>query len=388
MGTEENGKTIKNLNKEYASRLWALIRKQAEWFNSDAAPAIASATLPPQKFKYQWVLNTLFIIPYLLVAVFLFSFFWDFEGIGFTVAGNTFEMQGILRMLSISGLIGFLTNWVAITMLFKPTLKRPIFGQGLIPAQKERIVYRLATAVAEDLINPELIKHKIRESQVIATYREKTTLYVKNIIDDADFRQDLKTLLINYVDEMIADPDVRAKIASTVLAQIDEAVADNFMEKYALKAYSFIKGQEMQNLIEDALHKLPQGVEKGLDRIDLFLDGLPQTLDRHSHHIEEVVTSLLYKLVNQLDVQALVEDNLRQYDEQKLERLIKNASNEQLKYIQYLGAVLGTFGGFIIWEPVASLSVLLLIALAGISIDTIIFRVRNNKTAHIKNQHK
>lgn len=385
MGKEENGKTVKNLNKEYAARLWTLIRNQAERFTAAATPAVAPAALPPQKFKYQWVLNSLFVIPYLLAAVFLFSFFWDFEGISFSVAGKAFQMQGILRMLSISGLIGFLTNWVAITMLFKPTLKRPILGQGLIPAQKERIVFRLANAVAEDLINPELIKQKIRESQVIATYRERTTVYIKNIIDDADFRHELKTLVFNYVDEMIADPDVRAKIASSVLAQIDEAVADNFMEKYALKAYSFIKGQEMQNLIEEALQRLPQGVEKGLDRIDLFLDSLPQTLDRHSHHIEEVVTSLLYKLVNQLDVQALVEDNLRQYDEQKLEKLIKNASNEQLKYIQYLGAVLGTFGGFIIWEPVASLSVLLLIAIAGISIDTIIFRMRKKQNRSNQN---
>ncbi|TVR33239.1 MAG: DUF445 domain-containing protein, partial [Balneolaceae bacterium] len=34
---------------------------------------------------------------------------------------------------------------------------------------------------------------------------------------------------------------------------------------------------------------------------------------------------------------------------------------EQLKTIQYLGAVLGTIGGFVIWQPLLSLSVLAVI---------------------------
>ena len=79
----------------------------------------------------------------------------------------------MLKVLTISGLIGFMTNWVAIKMLFRPTYKRPILGQGLIPAQKDRIAYRLARAVSEDLINPEMIKKKIQESQAISRYREK-----------------------------------------------------------------------------------------------------------------------------------------------------------------------------------------------------------------------
>jgi len=69
----------------------------------------------------------------------------------------------------------------------------------------------------------------------------------------------------------------------------------------------------------------------------------------------------LNRLVNQLNVHELVEENLRKYDEQKLENMIRNATNEQLKTIQYLGALLGTIGGFVIWEPILSMSVLVLL---------------------------
>jgi len=168
---------------------------------------------------------------------------------------------------------------------------------------------------------------------------------------------------------MVAQPEVRANIAESIIHQIENNIEENSFEKVALKAYSFIKGQEMQSLVEDALTKLPGGVEKGLDKLDSFLDTLPDKIETHSSAIENIVTSLLYKLINQLDVHALVEDNLRQYDEQRLEKLIKNASNDQLQYIQYLGAVLGTLGGFIIWKPIGSLLLLMLIISITLGLD-------------------
>ncbi|MFN1833820.1 DUF445 domain-containing protein [Balneola sp. MJW-20] len=352
---------IKQKNKEYATQLWDLLKDQIEKHSNKEVLSYEGIEPPRFETTHKWLLILLYSIPYFLVLVFGFSFYWDFEGFSTSLFGYSLNFEGILRILSISGLIGFLTNWLAITMLFRPSQKRPILGQGLIPAQKDRIAYRLARAVSEDLINPEIIKRKIHESQIISRYREKATEYVRSIIDDPGFRSELKSLLVSYVDEMIADPSVRANIAETLLMQIEEAVEENSFEKVALKAYSFLKGQEMQDLVEDALTKLPTGIEHGLDKMDTYLDDLPDKINDHSDTIEQVVTTLLHKLINQLDVQALVEDNLRQYDEKRLERLIKNASNDQLKYIQYLGAILGTFGGLIIWEPIVSIIVLTII---------------------------
>lgn len=379
MTKEPNSNTIKEQTKQYGRQLWDLIQTQVQK-HGGSEETIPDKYIPPKKTaEHPWLMVLLLSIPYLLVAVFIASFFWDFDGMNATILGMTFSFDGLLRIVSVSGLIGFLTNWLAITMLFRPTHKRPILGQGLIPAQKDRIAYRLARAVSEDLINPQIIKQKIHESQAIAKYREKATVYVKNIIDDPEFRDNLKILVVSYVDEMIANPEVRSSIAKKLMTQIDEAIDENSFEKVALKAYSFLKGQEMQDLVESALVKLPTGIEQGLNKMDNFLDDLPSKLDEHGSVIEEMVTGLLYKLINQLDVHALVEDNLRQYDEKKLENLIKNASNDQLKYIQYLGAVLGTFGGFIIWEPVASILLLAFIVSFTLLIDILIQRI--NKQA-------
>jgi len=367
----------KKKTREHAQHLWQLLARHSR-IKELAQTSLSPKTQPDKKKLYSsTLLNILMIFPYVLVVLFGASFFWDLNGITVTILGYSLHLQGLLKITSVSGLIGFSTNWVAITMLFKPAKKRPILGHGLIPAQKDRIAYRLAQAVSEDLINPDIIKKKITESNAIGRYREQSTKYIKSIIDDPNFRNDLKKWVVTYLDEMIADPDIRGALAERILKQIEEALHDKSFEKVALKAYSFVKGQEMQHIIEETLVQIPTTVESGLDKMDDLLDELPKKIDEHSDAIENIVTTLLYKLINQLDVHKLVEENLRSYDEQHISNIIKNATNEQLRYIQYLGAVLGFIGGLIIWEPVLSIVILGSLSAFLLLLDQVLYRKRN-----------
>ena len=373
---DEKNILIEN-TKKYAHQLWSLIAHQFEQEISNNERVLSQGATQNVYPKKKWLINLLFFFPFLLLAGFLISFWWDFTGISLSIFGSIIDLEGLLKILSIGGLIGFMTNWVAIKMLFRPTFKRPILGQGLIPAQKDRIAYRLAVAVSNDLINPEIIKQKIQDSKSISKYREQATEYIKQVLDDSEFRSELKILLISYVDEMIAEPEIRTSVAKAIIDQMNQSIDEHSFERVAIKAYSFIKGQEMQYLVENALMKLPRGLEKGLIKMDEFLDTLPKTIENNSDTIEEMVTNIIYRLINQLDVHTLVEDNLRQYDERRIELLIKNASNEQLRYIQYLGAVLGTLGGFIIWKPIPSISLLILIIGLIVILDSILIKLKS-----------
>ena len=369
--------TAKQKTRDHAKALWQIISKHSNSYRFTEESPKPVSTLETFTFKNKGLLKFLSIIPYLLAGLFVLSFFWDFNDISWQAYGYNLQFEGLLKILSVSGLIGFLTNWLAITMLFKPAKKRPLLGHGLIPAQKDRIAFRMAQAVSEDLINPEIIKQKINESGIIGQYREQGTLYIKGIIDDPEFRYDLKKWVVQYVDEMIANPEIRGAIAEKIIVEIEESIEEKSFEKVALKAYSYIKGQEMQHIIEEALTRVPTSVESGLNKMDNLLDQLPEKLDKHSEAIENIVTNLLHKLINQLDVHALVEDNLRGYDEQHISNIIKNATNEQLHYIQYLGAVLGMIGGLVIWEPVISTVFLGLITLLILGLDTLLLRFQS-----------
>ncbi len=378
MKTSEDTDSALQAAKEHtrtsAKNLRAIILRYSNNTQEKTSPASAK-NIPKFRHENQALLRILQFIPPVLLAVFAGSFLWDFTGFTYNIFGYTFNFEGLLRILSISGLIGFCTNWIAITMLFKPIKKRPILGHGLIPAQKDRIAFRLAQAVSDDLINPDIIKQKIHESDSISRFREQSTRYIKSIIDDPAFRTELKAWVVDYVDDMIAKPEIRSAIAEKILIQIEKSLQQTSIEKVALKAYTFVKGQKMQQIVEESLGRLPESIESGLDRFDSLLDELPAHIDEHSKTIEQLVTSLLYTLVNKLDVHILVEDKLREYDEQRISDLIQNAANEQLQYIQYLGAILGVIGGFLIWEPFISIMVLAAIGLSIYLLDRLLMNV-------------
>ena len=361
---------------KFAGDLWRLLKRYFREIET-SQPKSRKPPLPGAPIRDKSILLTILgIYPYLLAGLFVYSFYWDFDDMSAILLTTSYSLEGVLKIVTVSGLIGFLTNWLAITMLFRPTHKRPLLGHGLIPAHKERIAGRLAQAVSEDLINPEIIKKRIQESDAISRYRESTSEYLKSVIDSPDFRSDLKALIVSHVTLMIRDPDVRTEIAKKVISEIDDALQDRSLEKVAIKTYTYLKGREMQELIEEALIHLPATVEKGLIRLDRMLDQLPVYMENEADQIENLVTNLIYKLVNQLDVYSLVDENLKQYDEKRLERLIRGATHEQLRYIQYLGAILGTIGGLVIWQPLISLAALGMIIGTVYILDIIIAIIR------------
>lgn len=364
---------------EHARKFWELLRQHSPKY-SDSAPAEFSLPPKPQASpSFVWLLALLRIFPFLLIAGFGVSFLWDFPSLSVSLLGFNYGLEGLLRMVSVSGLIGYFTNWIAITMLFKPVTKRPIFGQGLVPAHKQRIAARLATSVSTELINPELIRRKLEENNMIGAYRERLVAYLKGIIDEPAFRSDLRILVVDYVRDLLGEPSVREVIAKKVFEQLEKAVEDKQLESFALKTYRFLRGNEAQRMIEQAIERLPEHVELSLDDLDAVLDHLPESLDEHAEHLETWATNAIFQLVNRLDIHRMVYENLNNYDEQRFEALIRNATNEQLRYIQYLGAVLGTVGGLVIWQPLPSLVVLATLLSVLFLADMAFFRFKSNR---------
>lgn len=378
--TVQDEEASRDVNRIYLKQLGRLLARYSGFSNPESSEHTAGKQQSSQSKEKSGWLNLLVMLPWLLAGLFVFSFFRDLDGYTITLLGNTYALDGLLRIVSVSGMIGFLTNWAAITMLFKPRRRHPILGQGLVPAHKERIADRLARAVSADLINPEMIKQKIRESEAIRIYREKATHYVKQVVDHPDFRSELKQWTVDYVDSMVSDPQMRADMARRVVQELEPTVRSRTFAWYSIKTYTFFKGTSLQELVEDTLRELPQAVEQWIDRIDEMLDKLPGRLEFHAEEIEATVTMLLHQLVNRLDVYAMVEENLRRYDESRLEALIKGATHDQLRYIQYLGALFGTVGGLVIWEPLVSLVVLGLLFALFFGLDYGIMAVKNRQT--------
>lgn len=364
----------RELTRERVRDLRALLAKYVRRHLPATTPEPLRTQEPPRAVgAHARLLPFLQTTPWFLSALFALSFLWDFNGLTLRLFGYSAEMTGLLRILSVSGLIGFLTNWLAITMLFNPRKKRPIFGQGLIPAQRERVIYRLAQAVSKELINEEIIKQKIEESRVIPRYREIALSVSRGVLEDPDFRKDLKALVADYVEQVLGSEDARKKITDLIVTKLEEHAGHGF-GGLALKTYRFLNEADFQRRIDTVVRELPSSLDTALNEIDHLLDKIPEKLEARSEEIEQWATKVILGFVENLDVYGMIETNMNRYDEQQLENLLKNTSNEQLNYIKYLGGILGLFGGIVIWRPALALMLFGTVGVILVIFDELLYR--------------
>lgn len=313
-------------------------------------------------------------VPWGLAVIFGLSFLWDFPGV--TVALGTYQiaLDGLLRIVSVSGWIGFLTNWLAITMLFQPRDERPIVGQGVIPAQRERVAWRLAQAVSDELINEAIIGEKIRDSGIAERYRTLALSVVDDVLDDEIFRDELRRLIRRYLHRVLATEAVQDQIVTFTARQMERSV--DGLPGLALQAYRLFDEGDFQTRLRTAVQRLPDSLDPMLDELDPLLDRIPAELEQRGDAIDDLIMQTVLRFVEQIDVERIVLDNVRNYDERQLEMLLKRTTNEQLTYIKYLGGVLGTLGGLVIWRPVVSLLAFTVVGLLVYAADEMLYRSR------------
>jgi len=106
----------------------------------------------------------------------------------------------VMRLMSvplIGAFIGWLTNWVAIKMLFYPRQPKKILFMtfhGIFPKNKERIANKLGTVVQRDLINFNDIKERLKDPEALSNVKAELTARV-----DTALRERIEKMRIKNV---------------------------------------------------------------------------------------------------------------------------------------------------------------------------------------------
>jgi uncharacterized membrane protein YheB (UPF0754 family) len=377
--SESRSDLTENSSDEQASiiaAIWDLVVKHAGM--DSAAPGDTEPVQIQKKQGRPFLLGFLMAYPYLLVLLLAFSLYWDFNGITWYLFGKTIVGEGLLRILAVSGLIGFLTNWIAIEMLFRPRRKHPLLRQGLIPAQKERVALRLANAVSKDLINPDHIRHKMTHGKAFINARTRVGQSVEIVVNNPEFRTSLKAVIGVHIRDAMSDPELREELSEAAQKFINDSLSERYFERMALKIYTGIRGRGTGELIDDAITGLTENEQVISDIVDRVLDRIPPAVETESANLQDALIAIIYHTLERVDLRAIVEENLNRLDEEKLEMMIKGATNTQLNYIKYLGALIGTIGGFVIWSPLESLLVLGVLAAGIFSADWLLLRIKKS----------
>ncbi|CAG9366763.1 TPA: DUF445 family protein [Clostridium perfringens] len=201
----------------------------------------------------------------------------------------------------IGAVIGYITNWLAIKMLFRPREAKYIFGMklpftpGLIPKEKSRIANKVGETVGTHLLNSDSLSKALKDDKIKAKFNEVAKEKINQVINsNSTLEESLKnTLGENYY---ALKGNMINNITKTILESIQEEEFKNKVKFYIVdsikerlnkepeKIIDFIKSNKFREVIINTL-----GEEKTRDIIGKALLKEVKTLGKEDLTIEEVI---------------------------------------------------------------------------------------------------
>lgn len=284
----------------------------------------------------------------------------------------------------LGGIIGYITNDIAIKMLFRPrkaiyigTLHIP-FTPGLIPQQKKRIAKSVAHVVSNQLLNSDTLRGAVLSEKALIALRARLHTGLTNLSNDSRTVRDLLLLRFSQDEMKQADEKFRNEAVAFIMSKLIEAhigsiVADSVFEDIQ----NMVPDKELPQKISDMIAKRAGGIiekiieekiqKKGPDVVNaelVKLEGhlldmrlcdlycsqekrLPQIEDGIITIYQETLNVNLDKLLTAVNISAIIEKRIAAFDAAQLEHMIFGILKKELKAIVYLGAALGFLMGFI-----------------------------------------
>ena len=308
-----------------------------------------------------------------------------------------FEMSYIVAPL-LGGVIGYITNDIAIRMLFRPHKAKYLFGiripftPGIIPKEKGRIASAIGGAISENLMNKEVLEKNLLSDEMIEKIQNSIdTFFVKQKDNQETVREflahyltggdidrlicGLKEGLTNQVSTKLGDSNLGEQISDVVIEHVSSKLRIDDLDidiPQMLKSLigSSVWGQ-VANLIETpAKHYLAKNinqilsvngpeivgnlVDNGVDDISrLSMQQLLQGKDLQIAQITNtciglyrtIISEHLPRILEAINIPVIIESRINEMDMNETEKLIFQVMDKELKAIVWLGALLGAVMG-------------------------------------------
>ncbi|MEA4804941.1 DUF445 domain-containing protein [Acetobacterium wieringae] len=284
----------------------------------------------------------------------------------------------------LGGIIGLITNGIAIRMLFRPLNAIKVFGltlpftPGLIPKEKPRIAKSLGDVVANNLLNEDVIKNGLLSPEM----DDKITIAVNGLIAKKSTSDEtLRELFYSFSGTergALIITDVTNKVVGFSYERMVKMELGPLLSEIAVtEIVSNLQGSMFamlinENLISSAKVKMAEiiermVVEKGesiLDNIfekestnlldkrlcDLYLeyeDRIPEFVAWVISTYHQLIDKNIGVLIHALDLSKLVEDQINGYDVLTFEKMLLEIMRKELNAIVWLGGLLGCIMGLV-----------------------------------------
>lgn len=310
----------------------------------------------------------------------------------------------------LGGVIGYITNDIAIRMLFRPHTAKYLFGihipftPGIIPKEKGRIAEAVGGVISENLMNNEVLEKYLLSEEMIGKIRSAVEGFIatqqKNSETVAQFlehylsKEEIDSIsrsvnqsITKQTYDKLADSSVGEKVAHVAIDHVAKKLTiDGAQELLAgiggalggiggMAAGLFgsnIVAKFLSMLREPAEHFLANNINtmlrnNGKEIVSNMVDGevdnflskpvcrllegheaqLAQAVDTIESIYRSVITEHLPKILDSIDISKIVRERINEMDVNETEKLIFQVMDKELKAIVWLGALLGLVMGSI-----------------------------------------
>ena len=320
-----------------------------------------------------------------------------------------FEVSYILAP-ALGGIIGYITNDIAIRMLFRPHKAKYIIGlhvpftPGIIPKEKGRIADAIGGVISENLMNKDVLERYLLSDDMVSKVRLSVEEFIETqkhnpetvkeflghyLSDDeiATISQNVNESITKQTYTKLSDASVGEKVAHIAIDHVAEKLSiDGAQELLAgiggamrglggMAAGLFggnIVARFLGMLREPAEHFLANNINTMLKNngeeivsnmvggeVEGFLNkSVCQMLKGHDDQLKQAVNTVesiyrtvinehLPKILESIDICKIVRERINEMDVNETEKLIFQVMDKELKAIVWLGALLGLVMGSI-----------------------------------------
>ncbi len=284
----------------------------------------------------------------------------------------------------IGAIIGYVTNWIAVKMLFRPRQEIRIFGKrlpftpGVIPRGQGRLARAVGEVVETQLLTPEFMGEKLLSKESEEEFKchvqdwvnaqknseESLRLTVTNIVTEEkvdDFIASVEEDLTDFLSEKVIEMEPGKLIVDKVMKEAQSRLAESMFGMMLGGSFLEKIGTQVQEGIDSYIAENARGyIEKEVMAESLKLQEKPMSevadiLEQKGIYDPEflwglykrIIEEKLGKLLSSLKLSAVVEERINAMKVEEVEELVLSIMNKELGAIVNLGAVIGLILGLI-----------------------------------------
>lgn len=280
----------------------------------------------------------------------------------------------------VGGIIGLVTNGIAIRMLFRPL--KPIFigrfklpfTPGLIPKERERIAAAIGEIISRELINEDTLKKTLLSDNMRNNISEKIDDLAARYSDSEDtigllaerfFSDNVVQEKLNNAKEILAETIAKKAVEQDIGKTIVDYAYEEIISKTkpmlksltssALKSVKQPFAGKINNMIDQKSRPL---IEKFIaaqteellrmpirDIIEKYRDKISQLKSYFWSLYEEIITEKLSDVLYAVNISELVYNKINELDLMELEKMIMALMKKELNALIWLGGLLGLIMG-------------------------------------------